>query len=335
MKHFFSLILPILLLLTSCNTLGDENSSSGGYISTHIEFLPNSLSNNYKITFNGQELNSRDFYTSINSPKGVIEVYSKNDNKQVFKQEINLSHNGTIKFVRPVGRELTIYSDKEYKVFFPNIKFINNDEKNHYILKLGDYVMIPGEDNYIPVEYLPDSMMIIMNNEQANKVYSRELTTETEHTLEILQLSKDLFLDASGSNNEENPAANEFKIRFFYTIEDFPNNSKLKFDLFLCDKSGKNEQFFKSIELEANKMGEYLTVPYDYYKDGSNIVNFFYDVTDQKGNKVVDHKVSNKYRVALRNTGVTYSFMTYRFKTRSPGGWSNTICTRVLQTERQ
>lgn len=326
MRKYFFLLLLLISLVTSCDT--EQKLMDDTLVPVQVTFDPPTLESKYKILVNG----SLERYVANDMDSAFINIISLQNDAEVLKKYIKLKKENII--IQPVGSStLDLYLPEIYKSCNPNIEYLNEDYKSRYSIYLGDNKITNGISNYILRKDLPETIKIV--DDLSNKsVYSQEFDNESNSLLNLLQLSEDMFL-MSSDNNQTAPANNVFKIRFFYPSSDFPNIKKMNIHLWIIDRKGQNEQDFASFDLEPNTLSNYLEVKYDFYQDGSNMVNFYFDLTDDQGNKIVDHKINKKATVLTRNMGVSYSFITFKFFNSTPNEGLSVKTTPVIKVDRK
>ena len=307
MKKYL-VVLPFLLMalfMTSCDKEAELKDTT--YTTMAISFEPSHLRRDYRVLFNGNTDNVVSPYKPVK-----VDIYRKADDKLVFSGEYQPTD--TLKLIHPVGSDsLAFYSKDLYKAFSPQIVY-SGDESELYDVYLGnEKIGVSAVDiSYVSLKDFPIELKIIQKSTSAT-VFKQELSSSLSTVFTVLQLSSTDFLYVPPVD-EPLPAENAFKIRFFYSVTVL--SEPVKLSLYITNSVGENTEFFKDVELSPNSISDYIEVPYDFYKDGTNVVNFYYDLTNSKGEKLVDHDV-----IMIRDDGVNYSFMTYNFDGVSSGYW--------------
>jgi hypothetical protein len=301
MKKYILFLFSFMLLLSGCDVEGD--AISAGFIILEKTYKPNAIRNDYRVTFNGDESE----YVSKNEATVRLEVFSRADSTSVLVVDnLPVSKEG-VTLVKPVGKELALYAESNYKELFPQVFF--SGDASQYAVLFGNGDILLQEDNYIPVEHLPGNLRIVRTAD-SQEVHTQEITAETGRALNLIQLSATEFLNVPDTELGDVPLGT-IKIRIFYTADAFPGRNKLLVDLYLCDKRGANKSFFRTIELTPGYISEYFDVDYNHYGDGN--VNFLFDLKDEDGNTLAANKA-----ISIGTRGETYKAITYRIRNTNP-----------------
>jgi hypothetical protein len=294
------------LLLSGCDVEGDAIEQ--GYIILEKTYKPNTIVGDYRVTFNGDESE----YIPRDEATVRLEVFSKADNTSVLVVDnLPVTKDG-VTLVKPVGKELALYAESNYKELFPQVFF--SGDASLYTVLFGNSNIRLKEDNYIPVEHLPGNLRIV-RTEDSQEVHTQEITAETGRAVNLMQLSATEFLNVPDTELGDVPIGT-VKIRLFYTADAFPGKNKLTVDLYLCNRQWANKFLFKSIELTSGYMSEYFDVDYNYYGDGN--VNFYFNLKDEDGNTFAENK-----QLPVGSRGSTYKAITYRFGNTTPANPAN------------
>lgn len=305
MKNYIFLFVILTILLAGCDTEGDNIEN--GYTVLKTSFIPQELTNNYRIAFNGNESP----YVSKNATTVKLEVFSKEGNSlSPILTEENWLVTEPITFIRPVGKELAVYSEEKYQAFTPVIVF-SADESQYSVQFKGAEIKV-GENNYIGKVELPGKFTI-KDKVNGTELYSQELTTETSNTFTVMQLSENEFLPIEDSE-EADPEVGHFKVRFLYTTDAFPNYPELKLVLYLASTDfSQFSEPIATITMKAGKLSEYVVIDNNYFDTG--MVTGVYDLIDpNSGNYVVDNLSDLSTSIAYDTYDSThFKFMTFRF----------------------
>lgn len=302
MKGTLLILLSLLYLFTSCSLNEDLKDTS--YTTMAISFDPQQLAGDYKIIINGNTENA----VSTSKP-AKVDIYRKTDNRLVFSGMYLPTD--SLKLIHPIGTDsLVLFSNEKYMGFSPQISY--SDDPELYDVYLGkEKIKVSTVDvSYVSISSLPVNLRIV-EKATSTTVYTQELNSESPTTFTLLQLSSNEFLNVP-MENEPLPSDKSFKVRFFCTSKILKEPVKLI--LYIVDGYGQNMKFFTTLDLSPDKLSKYIEVPYDYYKDGKKQVNFYYDIENDRGEKLVDHTTNKKALIMIRNDGVNYSFMTFQLE---------------------
>lgn len=307
MKYYYLLFAILALMLNSCDTNGEFIDE--GYNEVGTSFMPQNISSNYRVTFNGKESP----YIGKGEEFVKIEVFEKNsDSEQPILVENNWSVSQPITFVQSLGEKLGTYSKEEYLEFTPAVVFSEN--ATNYSVQFESYELQLGSINYIAKEDLPGTLSI-KNKADNQQLYSEEITVNSPQTFTIIQLSTTDFLGVNEENKPEDPEVGTFKVRFLYTQDAFPDYPELKLVLYYMSLGF--DQFsdpVATITLKANELSEYVTINQNYFNEGTTYGIFdLIDPNDESNyivNNLDDLDPSIDYTL---NSSNKYKFLTFRF----------------------
>lgn len=307
MKYYYLFFAILALMSYSCDINGEFIDE--GYNEMATSFMPQYISSNYRVTFNGR--NSP--YISKGEDFVKIEVFEKNsDSEQPILVENNWSVSNPITFVQSLGGKLGIYSKDEYWEFTPTVIFSEN--ATNYSVRFESNELEVGHINYIDKEDLP-GRLIIKNKVDNQQLYSEEITVNSPQIFTIIQLSSTDFLGVNEENKPEDPEVETFKVRFLYTQDAFPDYPELKLVLYYMSLGF--DQFsdpVATIILRANELSEYVTINPNYFNEGKTYGIF--DLIDPNNendyivNNLEDLDPSVDYTL---NSSNKYKFLTFRF----------------------
>lgn len=247
----------VLFSVVSCNSEEDLISEIDGFYTLSADFVsPANIRSNYDILFNSDTIKSI-YYINRADPTGKLTVFEKGKKEPVYTEELTLTSNKNIQFIK-LGNKIDTYSEDKYTKFSLDIKWATHEERDKYKATFNGFELNTeqGNINYVLTESLT-GILQLKKVDDGYLVIDREVTVEPNGTFTFLQLSSIEFL-AMPPGDEDDPESNDYKkIRVYYTLTDdlTEESYTIKFYTFDSWIYDKEQVVYSGYEFEI-KVGE-------------------------------------------------------------------------------
>lgn len=280
-----------LFFFLGCDKDGEEITMSY-YSYTFTFFYPQNVNQNYRFVFNGKE--GENGIVSTKNPNGILEIYDKNSNVEVYKGEITLSReNSNIQLIK-LGNDIRIYDAKDYITFTPSFIFSGSGK---YHIYFNNQPIDNNVINYLPKEQTTGKFQIYQEGNTTPIFVSNESVTISDGMIySALQVGND-FINIPKDEEPEPTDRNTAKVRFIYTGDNVLNMDKITLKLYRSDETWNWSSPLPitiELELEKGKLSQYVlfdipNVFANYYmysieSEGKTIVPVSYSDMDKMVN---------------------------------------------------
>ncbi|MFC4673832.1 hypothetical protein [Dysgonomonas termitidis] len=306
-KIWMGIICLVLLSITSCSTDEELNDAVDGFYTLNADFVsPSNIRSNYAILFNNDTIKNT-YYVGRANPSGILTVFEKGNKEPVYTEELKLTSNMNVQFIK-LGDKIDTYSDDKYTKFSLDIKWATNEDRDKYKATFNGSELNTeqGNINYVLTEALTGSLQL-KKIDDGNLVLDREITVEPNGTFTFLQLSSTEFL-AMPPGDEEDPESNNYKkIRVYYTITDDDLREEsytikfYTFDSWLYDKEQVVDIGYE-FEIKAGELSPYILVygrTFENENGDGGPAFLTYDLIAKDGTVVREHDPNQ--------TGITFN----------------------------
>ncbi|RNL86267.1 hypothetical protein ED312_11545 [Sinomicrobium pectinilyticum] len=292
MKKFTLLFLAVLIGLAGCEKEDADFITSDYYSLKGSSYPPDSGTDEYISLFNGDTIGTAIPFTTFLAAGegGILELVKKGETTPEFSQEITLSENMELEFIKLPGDPVMLYEADQYTTFSFNLSYYSIEERQNYMdyqfLFNGNSIMLSS--NIIRLDNLKGTLEF---RKKGETVFKEEVTVTPEETLNYLQLSEREYLRIL-SGDEEAPAPGACKIRFFYFADDFPGVEELEITLYYVWRNYDTEEL-ASFTLQPGVMTDY-TGEVDWAQrsaDGQRLRGLSFDLKNPATGEILAEKI--------------------------------------------
>ncbi len=270
MKRLIYLILIMFMAgLVSCEKDGELIKHGYFTLNTSFIYSPDAnVADNYVFLFNGDTLLissafTRTGYIDRYNAMGTLEVVEKGQTEAEYSQELILTENTTLQFIKLPGQAIDIYTTDSYTqvsvtiTLFPGYKTIFNGQELvngfNYIRnnKLSGNLEFYGEDETAPVYTIEDMIL------------------KADQNIVILQSSSTEFISLEGGASDEEPPASErlSKVNFYYAPTEALNVDSIRLEMYSYDQDINEINPIGTIVIEKGKLSPYLELDIAQYQE--------------------------------------------------------------------
>jgi hypothetical protein len=285
-----------LLSITGCDTSEELNDAVEGYYRITAEFVsPSNIRSNYDILFNNDTIKHTYTYNvGRTNPTGILRVFEKGNREPVYTEELRLTSDRNIQFIK-LGDEIDTYSDDKYTTFSLDIKWATHEDQDKYEATFNGFVLNIRQfdnTNYVLKEALTGRLRL-KKIDDGNIVLDKEVTIEPNGTVTFLQLSSIDFVVVP-PGDEEDPVSDDYKkIRVYYTLtsqltEESYTIKFYTFDAWLWDEEQKVDIGYE-FEIKAGELSPYIIVygrTFENETGDGGVVGLTYDLIAKDGTVV-------------------------------------------------
>jgi hypothetical protein len=295
-KTWMGMIGLLLLSLTGCDTDAGRNDSLEGYYSLTAEFVsPSDIGNDYVILFNSDTIKyARRYPVGRTNPTGILRVFEKGNREPVYTEELRLTSDINIQFIK-LGDKIDTYSADKYTTFTLDIKWATREDQDRYEATFNGFVLNARQfdnTNYVLKEALTGRLRL-KKIDDGEIVLDKEVTIEPNGTVTFLQLSSIDFVVVP-PGDEEDPVSDDYKkVRVYYTLTDELTEESYTikfytFDAWLWDEEQTVDIGYE-FEIKAGELSPYITVygrTFENEAGDGGVVSLAYDLIAKDGTVV-------------------------------------------------
>lgn len=316
MTKYISLIFFISILLTGCNTEGEDIDMSYTSYQISVVYPEHFNISDLVVTLDGKNLNTALFAGREDKTESLKVTYQ---DYNVLEQQVTLKSGDGIKVILLPGKVIDLYSEQDYITF--NGSFVLN---SGYVAKLNGQELVDGL-NYIRKDKASGDIEFYQENEEEETLIAtmQDVSIAADMNLNIMQLDEATFVEIP-KDEEAEPSSNKIlKARFLYLGDEVLSMDKVRLDFFINDEWCW--VFFPerigTITLEKGKMSDYIELDYSFREPdayGSCTSDcygyvFYYDVIDPETNTVIVDHNSSYIQIGL-NDYPSIDYMTWTYK---------------------
>ena len=293
--YLFSVLCAMLFSFSSCETEGDEVGKE--FYSYSLSFFyPQDIDKNYEFVFNGKKGTTG--LVAKDTPEGVLEVYEKGNSTPAFTKLISLADQQNIQFIK-IGESVEIYIPDKFISFTPTIIYSGNEAE--YSVWFNNQKLQNKAVNYLSIDKL-NGLFEIKKVDEAEAVFSAEMTLTNDAIINLMQISDTEFLDLPEDTEAEPTEGNKSKVRFYYPAGVF-DAEEIRIDLYAYDE---NEWDWEtelpvagSVTVGKGKISDYVEI--EFSADGSQYISYFCDMTDTSTDTKLNDYMSDYIYVGQNN----------------------------------
>lgn len=305
MYRLIYIFLVVISLFVSISCTTEDNEYDEAMINWSSVFYPSSISNQYRVLFNGSELN----YIPKGQNSGKLEVLSKTDDKVVLRIENATMFDNKFSFVKPLGDSIKLYDSEKYSTFKAHVIYTDGSSPIDWLLQFNKTPIQDNEIYYVSKAELSNAKLSLSPKKDALLLESINLK-EGQNDITLFQTDNTFSIVPQ---NPEEPPQGCTKIRFFYTSKDLPGIERIKVSIFPTTNFKKWGEEISSIELKAGELSDYILIDWNKNLVGNEPAEALdYDVTDiaNPNKKLIDHLGKKNWGLSRIYQNGNYKFVT-------------------------
>ena len=304
MKRLIYLILIIFMAgLVSCEKDGEPIKNA--YFLLRTSFIyPTDAVKDYVFLFNRDTLETA--HINCYDAFGVLDVIKKGETESEYSQELALTGDTTLQFIKLPGQAVDLYSADNYIVINNDIIYSGTGEG--YSVQFNGQELTPGLNYYKRASGLPAQLKIYKDGNEM-PIYSNEFNVDenNEIQLTLLQIGETTFLYVTEDTEPDPESQQQTKVRFFYNPSAFPEVGKIKFVIY--NWLNFDNPLYE-LELDPGELSDYITVDW-LSLEGGGLCQDIIDV--ETGIKLVDSYANENAYIVIEQ-GQLYKKATMEIK---------------------